>query len=536
MKAHKTTPRLARALAVAAVLLLIAAVAIAAAGCGTESGGGGGSSASASPAAGTPVPGGTLRVGMQPGNGQFDPVMMAGAVGDILMTCQAAENLVKLAPDFSVQPWLAKSWDSPDGKDWTFMLQEGVTFHNGEAFTADDVIYSFERLKSKESPMAGVYENIEEVVADSPTQVTFKLKAVDSEFPSSLTDYRAKMLCKTVADPMKELVGTGPFMLKSYTAEDRAVLVKYPQYWGKAANGDQLPYFDEVDFIYSPDTAGQIEGLQGGALDWVGGITSEQKQVVEADPNLKTITSVTNYLNCLQIRVDQGVGKDVKVRQALWAGTDRQAIIDLVAPGVAEPGNGTFVGPAYQAYYADSQVVPYDPENAKKLLAEAGYPNGVDIKLVAQTADPIPAIATAWQAQMKEIGVNVEIVKVPTDVFYADKGTDTWYQADFSIVDWGTRAAPITYFKLALTSDAAWNYSRWNNAEFDALCEQIPLEMDEAKRADLYKQAQALIQEDSPIMNFVVLTGVAGESAKVDGVVLDPDWAHTTFTEGYFTE
>ena len=110
---------------------------------------------------------------------------------------------------------------------------------------------------------------------------------------------------------------------------------------------------------------------------------------------------------------------------------------------------------------------------------------------MAQTADPIPAIATAWQAQMKEIGVNVDIVKVPTDVFYADKGTDTWYQADFSIVDWGTRAAPITYFKLALTSDAAWNYSRWNNAQFDELCKQIPLALDEAARADLYKQAQA---------------------------------------------
>ncbi len=534
MNTHKRKTRLARALAVAAILLLIAAMAVAAVGCGTEEEGGGG--ASESPAAGTPVPGGTLRVGMQPGNGQFDPVMMAGSVGDILMTCQATENLVKLAPDFSVQPWLAQSWDSPDGQSWTFVLQEGVTFHNGEAFTADDVIYSFERLRSEESPMAGVYANIEEVVADSPTQVTFKLKAVDSEFPSSLTDYRAKMLCKSVADPMTELVGTGPFMLESFAAEDRAVMVKYPQYWDKAENGDQLPYFDGVDFIYSPDTAGQIEGLQGGALDWVGGITSEQKQVVESDPMLKTITSVTNYLNCLQIRVDQGAGKDLKVRQALWAGTDRQAIIDLVAPGVGEPGNGTFVGPAYQAYYADTEVVAYDPEAAKQMLADAGYADGVDIKLVAQTADPIPAIATAWQAQMKDIGVNVEIVKVPSDVFYADKGTDNWYQADFGVVDWGTRASPITYFKLALTSDAAWNYSRWNNAEFDEICKQIPLALDEAERADLYKQAQALIQEEVPIMNFIVLTGVAGESAKVDGIVLDPDWAHTTFTEGFFTE
>ena len=126
---------------------------------------------------------------------------------------------------------------------------------------------------------------------------------------------------------------------------------------------------------------------------------------------------------------------------------------------------------------------------------------------------------------------------MPTDVFYADKGTDNWYQADFGIVDWGTRASPITYFKLALTSDAA--------VELLAL-EQPGVRRDRASRsrwpwtrptrADLYKQAQALLQDEVPMMNFIVLTGVAGESPNVDGIELDPDWAHTTFTTAYFTE
>ena len=215
------------------VLAFVLALTFAVVGCGSDESGGGESPS----AAAAPTVGGTLNVGMQPGNGQYDPVMMAGSVGDILLVCQVQENLVYLAQDFSVMPWLAKSWDSPDGKTWTFVLQEGVTFSNGEAFTSEDVIYSFERLQSKESPMAGVYANIKEVVADSPTQVTFNLKAVDSEFPSSLTDYRAKMLCKTVADPMTELVGTGPFMLESYAAEDRAVLKKNPTYWLKDESG-----------------------------------------------------------------------------------------------------------------------------------------------------------------------------------------------------------------------------------------------------------------------------------------------------------
>jgi peptide/nickel transport system substrate-binding protein len=520
-------------LGIGVAILAVLVIAVVLAGCGGGDGGGGGE---ASPTADTGgvQRGGVVKVGMLPGNGQVDPVMMAGSVGDIILVCQVQENLVYLAQDFSVMPWLATEWTTEDGKVWKFTLQDGVTYHNGEPFTADDVVYSFDWLKNPDSPMAGVYENIDSVVADDATHVTFNLKAPDSEFIASLTDYRAKMLCKSVKDPMKELVGTGPFKLDSYAAEDRAVLSANADYWKTDENGEKLPYVDGLEFIYSPDVAGQIEGLQGGALNWVGGLTSEQKQTVEANTDLKTTETETNYCYELQIRTDQGLGKDIKFRQALMYGTDRQAIVDLVSPGVAVPGNGTLVGPAYSAYYTEEQPA-YDPDMAKQLLAESGN-EGAKLKLVAMNADPVPALATAWQAQMKEIGVEVEIQQVPQDVFYAEEGEDNWYEADFGFVDWGTRAVPITYFKLALTGDAPWNYSRWKNAEFDKIVEQIPLALEEAERADLYKQAQALLQEEVPMINFIISTAVAGQSAGLEGVELDPDWAHTRFTQAYLSE
>lgn len=495
----------------------------------------GGTDTTAAPAG--PAKGGVLKVGMQPGNGQYDPVLMAGSVGDILLNVQVQENLVDLAQDFSLTPLLATEWSSADGKTWKVTLRDGVKFTNGEAFTADDVVYSFDRLRSKDlgSPMAEVYSNITSVVADDPTHVTFNLTAPDSEFMASISDYRAKMLCKSVKDPMTEFVGTGPYMLESFAAEDRAVLKANPDYWGTDENGQKLPYLDGIEFVYSPDTAGQIEGLKGGSLNWVGGITADQKATVEADSNLKTITTKTNYCNELQIRVDVEPGSKKEFRQALWYGTDRQALVDLAAPGVGDPGNGTLVGPAYASYYsADSPQ--FDPAKAKELLTKAGYPDGVDIRLVAQTADPIPAIATAWQAQMKAIGVNVTIQQVPTDVYYAETGQDNWYQAPFGIVDWGTRASPITYFKLALTSKATWNYGRWNSPEFDAIVDKIPTTLDDAARADLYKQAQKILQEEVPMINFIVLLGVAGESKNVEGIALNPDWAHTLFRTAYFSK
>jgi peptide/nickel transport system substrate-binding protein len=530
----RTARRRTRLLAAALVLVLVVVLVAVIVGCGSS---GSGSSSASPSAAGAIKQGGVLKIGTAPGNVNYDPALFAGAVSDILLQQQIYEKLVTLGQDFSVQPTLATKWDSSDGKVWTFTLRDGVKFSNGQPFTADDVVYTMDRLRSKKlgSPMADVYANIKSVVATTPTTVTFNLKNVDSEFPASLTDYRTLMLCKTVKDPAKEAVGTGPFVLKSISAEDRAVLTKNPDYWGTDAQGNKLPYLDEIDFVYSPDTAGQIQGLQGGSLNWVGGISSEQKMTVESSPDLKTESTPTNYCFELQIRTDKKPGSDLAFRQALMAGTDRQAIIDLVAPGVAAPGNGTLVGPAYTQDYLD-QSVPYDQAKAKQLLAQAGYSNGVDIKVVAQTADPVPAVATAWQAQMKEIGVNVSIQQVPPDVYYADKGTDNWYQADFSWVDWGTRASPITYFDLALTSDAPWNYSRWKNPEFDTLAKQIPLELDPAKRDELYKQAQQILQDQVPMINFLVNTAVAGQSKNVDGVFLAPDYSQSLFRDAHFTQ
>jgi len=527
-----TLRRGSRVLAVAMVLLVAVGLLALVAACG---GSGGGSSAS--PSTGSIKMGGVLKIGSEPGNVNFDPALFAGAVPDILLQQQIYEKLVTLGQDLSVQPTLATKWSSPDGKVWTFTLRDGVTFSNGQPFTSADVVYTMGRLRSKKlgSPMADVYANIKSVVATDPTTVTFNLKNVDSEFPASLTDYRTLMLCKSVTNPAKQAVGTGPFTLQSVSAEDRAILMKNPTYWGEDGQGNKLPYLDEVDFIYSPDIAGQVEGLQGGSLNWVGGLSAEQKQAVEGSASLKTVTAATNYCFELQIRCDQKPGSDLRVRQAIMAGTDRQAIVDLVAPGVAAPGNGTLVGPAYKADYLTTSVA-YDPAKAKQLLAAAGYASGLKIKLVAETADPVPAIATAWQAQMKKIGIDVSIQQVPVDVYYADKGVDNWYQAPFGVVDYGTRAVPNAYFQLTLTSTAPWNYSRWKNTEFDSLSAQISAELDPAKRADLYKQAQQILQDEVPMMNFLVNTAVAGQTATIDGIPLAPDYPQTLFREAHYTE
>ncbi len=517
-------------LALVASLIALALVLVVG-GCGSSAG----TSASASPTSGAIKMGGVLKIGAQAGNGNFDPVLFAGAVGDIELQSQIYEKLVTLGQDYSVQPCLATKWSSPDGKVWTFTLQPNVLFSNGQPFTSADVVFTMNRLRAKTSPMASIYANVKSVTAPDPTTVVFTLKRVDSEFPASLTDYRDLMLCKSVKDPATTPVGTGPFMLKSISAEDRAVLVKNPHYWGKDAQGNQLPYLDEIDYIYSPDIAGQVASLQGGALDFVPNLDTEQAQEVNGSASLKTISTSTNYCFELQIRCDQKPGSSLMVRQALLEGTNLPGIVALVAPGGATPGNGTLVGPAYKSDYLN--VTPkFDAAAAKALLAKAGYPNGFSIKVVTQTIAPIPDIVTAWQAQMKAIGVTVSIQQVPSSVYYADKGTDTWYQAPFGVVDWGTRAAPITYFQLALTSTAPWNYSRWKDPAFDAVVNQIVATLDPIKRAALYQKAQQILQQQVPMINFLEQEAVAGESKNLDGIALAPDWSQTLLRTAHFTQ
>ena len=518
-------------LSAGAVALLLAIVPFAF-GCG-----GGSTSSTSSTTAGAIQKGGALRVATYPADGQYDPALFGGNSSDIQLQAQALEKLVTLGSDMSVEPTLATKWESSDSVVWKFTLRDGVTFTNGDPFTSADVVYSMERLMSKKlgSSMASVYSNIKSVTADDASHVTFTLKAPDSEFPASLADYHTLMLDKSVKDAMKNMVGTGPFMLQSFTAGSRAVLVRNPHYWGRDAQGNQLPYLDQVEFIFTPSGAGQFQGLQGGTVDLMMSLSSTQKQQLAGSPSAQAVEGPSNICYELQIRCDQGPATDVKFRQALLYGTDQKEIVGLVAPGVSAPGNGTLVGPAYAADYLDSSV-PYDPAKAKQLLQEAGYGNGVSIKLVAYASDPLPAIATVWQAQMKKIGVNVSIQQVPQDVFYSDKGTETWYQADFSLVDWGVRATPLPYFQLALTSDAPWNYSRWKDPEFDSVVSQIPQTLDQGQRTQLYHQAQQILQQQVPMINMLVDNTLAGVSSKLEGVALAPDGVETVFSTAYFKQ
>jgi peptide/nickel transport system substrate-binding protein len=486
-------------------------------------------------AAGDVTRGGSVKIGAQPAT-NLDP-HFSTSISDIMLNHQIYDWLVEIDENNQPAPGLATTWDSPDGQTWTFEVRSGVKFHNGADFTAEDVVYSFDRLRDEAvgSPLVGLYANIAEITADSPTQVTFALTNPNPEFASDLGDYHAAILSKDVADPKAEQVGTGPFKLVSYSPEDRAVLEKNAEYWKEGDDGEPLPYLDGLEFVFSPDVSGQVEALRGGELNFVGGLTAPMADTVKGEASLQLITVSSNMHYVIHMRADEGPAADNKVRQALKLGTDHQALIDAVRPGLADVGNGgTPVGPSYGDYYLD-QPPARDVEQAKQLLSEAGFADGLDITLTAQQTLDIPDIATVWAEQMAEIGVTVTIETVPPDVYYGE-GDQSWLEVPFGITDWGTRATPVTYFKLAYQTGGDYNESHWSDPDFDELTQQIDTEMDREKRVDLYKQAQELMIERGPVIVPYFESGVAGASANLQGVSLATDWARTLFTAAYLAE
>jgi len=423
-----------------------------------------------------------------------------------------------LRPDRSRS--LAEKWEaSADGLTWTFTLRQGVKFHNGEELTTRDVQFTFDRLRDPELGAAtvAIYASIDTIETPDKYTVVFKLNQQNPDLLTNLGDYHSTILWSGTKDPQTEQIGTGAFIVDTYLPEDRMTFKRNPGYWRKDAEGNQLPYLDGIEYLFLAEPSAQVEALRGGQVDYLIYLPSEYVPVVEDDPNLVVYQEPSNTHYLVHMRSDRKPFSDVRVRQAFRAAIDRKAILDGAFEGLGVTGRDTPFGPAYADFYLDIPELPRDVAKAKKLLAEAGYAGGLTVTLTAQQASPVPAIATILKEQLAEAGVNVEIQLVPPDVYY---GADNlWLEADFSITDWGSRAAPQNYMDLAYTCGAKWNESHWCDEEIDRLSDQAAVEIDRAKRAEIYKEIQRIFIERGPILVPFFNNSLWGANKRIKGIV-----------------
>ncbi len=460
------------------------------------------------------------------------------------------ETLLDYGPqDTIVKPGLAEKWEvSKDGLTYTFHLRQGVKFHDGTDFNADAVVFNFDRWMNGDADkfpyytMFGGYKKdkghvIKEVKALDTNTVQFVLKRPLAPFLKDLAmspfGIASPTAVKKYGDKFRENpVGTGPFKFVEWKQNDRIVLEKNPDYWQKG-----LPKLNKIIIRVIPENTARLNALANGEIDIMDGLNNSDEATVTSNPNLQVIERPSMNVGYIGLTVTRKPFDNKLVRQALNMAVDKKAIIESFYGGKAVAAKNP-MPPSIEGYDDAIQEYPYDLEKAKKLLAEAGYPNGFKMDLWAMpVARPYmpeaQKVAEVIQESFSKIGVKAEIKSVDWAT-YLDKANKGEFDA--YMLGWtgdNGDADNFIYTLLDKDSIGSNNYSQYSNDKLHDILIKAQTETDQAKRNDLYKQAQEIIHEDAPWIPLVHSTPLMAAAKDVAGYLPHPTGSEP-FTNVYF--
>ncbi len=462
---------------------------------------------------------GTLRIAwLTPA--QLDPRSVSGmsevavlnALYDYLFETDAGSNLV---------PALAASYErSDDGARYTLQLVENAVFHDGSPLTAKDVLWTIQWQLDAGSTIADLLAGIDSFEAAGDHTVIFNLKAPDPDFLYRLTEYKVVMLKAGAENTGVEFNGTGPFILDEMLPGDRAVMKANPNYWRGA------PSIETLEFLFFDDQQAALAAVQGGIADGILRLDNFSFLNFSGDARFNTIDLPTNAHHMTRIRADRPPGNDIRVRQAFKLATDRQAVWERVQLGFGAVGKDSPIGPSFAQYFlADAEVPPRDVAAAAALLAEAGYPDGLDMTLHVPNSGAMPDFAQALAAQWQEAGIRCEIQLEEENEYWVQK----WLEVDLGVTWWGDRVSPQIYLDLAYRSDATWNESHWQDERLDELIDFTRSALDQDERTAAFKEIQRMFLDEGPIIVPYFYASFMVMASHVSGLELHPFAGRTHF-------
>lgn len=438
---------------------------------------------------------GVIKVGIQP-IVQTDPAFISSDP-EIIIANSIYDYLVDVTELNTIAPRLAREWKvSQDGMTYVFTLVENATFHDGTLFTADDVVWTFDRLRDPkvDSPTKDLYSNIESIEATGRFEVTFTLKEPNPFFLYDISDNHALILKENSPEPGADFMGTGPFKLSSYNPEDRLIVEANEDYFLEGK-----PKIEGVEFIFFNDQTAQVEALRGGQIDLVMLLSADLFNTLNGESGIKPLKAATNSFDVVRLRSDRPPGDDPRVMQALRLATDRQAIFDLVLQGYGAIGHDTPIGPMYSQYFSPDIVYPEkDDQAARQLLADAGYPDGIELDLHTPDTGNRPNLAVVLKDQWEQAGIIINVLIEPESVYYGVN--NGWLAVDLGITGWGSRPYPQFYMDTMLKCDANWNESHFCDPEFDRLASIAGTTLKESERVEAYNEIQQLLADRGPIL------------------------------------
>jgi len=467
-----------------------------------------------------------LIIGMSVEPPGLDPTVAAPTNIRELTHSSIFEGLVRISREGRVEPLLAKSWTvSPDGLVYEFQLQEGVIFHDGTPFDSSIVKYSLERAAASDSTNAQkkIFSPITRVDTPSPTTVIVTLSRPSGNFLYYLGWGDSVMVApNTSADNRANPIGTGPFKFKLWQRGSKVEFVRNEHYWRAGE-----PKLDSVTFRFIADPQAQAAAINSGAVDAFPNVSApELIQAWQKDPRFTVAVSDTEGEIVAGMNNAKAPFNNVLVRRALMHAIDRQAIIDGAYAGLGRP-IGSHFSPNHPAFIDMTGVLPYDPEKARALLREAGYPNGFSMTIKSPQMPYALRPAELMVAFFADIGVQA---KIEVTEFPAKWIEDVYRKKDYEMTIIA-QAEPLD-IDIYARDDYYFNY---RNEAFKQLIARIDTTVDEKERYALYGEAQKILAEDVPALFLFQWPRLGVWNAKLQGFWLNPPIPANNLAEVHWT-
>lgn len=466
--------------------------------------------------------GGTLFVAIGADPVGFDP-HLTSAYSSFQILENVFSTLVTFDADLQPQPELAESWSvSEDGSTWTFYLRPGAKFHNGREVTAEDVKYSFERLLDPNSGSVqgwalGTIDLVE--VVDKHTVRIHQHHPFSALLPK-LGNFKGMAIVPREeveqGNFAREPVGSGPFRFVEYVPGDRVVLERFDEYFE-----DGLPYVDRIVYRIIPDDTVKLTALRTGQVHWADGLPPQQiSRLMTADDIVVQTAPGTSYYY-LAFNVTRAPFDDARVRQAVAMAIDREFVAAAAMWDAATPSSNPI--PSHSPWYSGYDPYVQNVAEARRLLAEAGYPNGFEMEImVTWSMEETVRAAQVIQDQLRAIGIRAELRSLEWSVWLEEQGAGNF---DTYLLSWIGNVDPDDYFYAQHRTGEALNFTGYSNPELDRLVDLGRQTMDEDERRSVYNQVQKLVIDEAAYVYLFIPDTIAAWQPGVEGYEVLPNEA-----------
>lgn len=427
---------------------------------------------------------------------------------------------------------LAQEIRQVDSRTFEVQIRQGVRFHNGAELTVEDVKFTLDRiinagaLDGQSSPRRSLVAPLESVSIVGPDRLRLHLNAPWPTIRGTLSTEgivnRSFVQAQGASGMATNVNGTGPFRLVAWNRGDSVVMERFPGYYGGAP---ALPpagpaRVDRVVFRVIPETTSRVAALLAGEIDIATEVPVHMRAQIDRNPRTRVMTTNGTRSFFISLNNTRPPFNDIRVRRAANHAIDRKLIIDRVLAGTATPIEGV-LSPDSFAFNADLPPHRHDPALARRLLAEAGYPNGIDVTL--DTIGALRDLAEAMAQMLTEVGIRTRV-----QVWEGAVLTPLWQnnerkERDMFLTSWGSAGLePTGIMPPTLTTGARGNSAGYSNAEVDRLVREAGLQEDDARRVELYQQAQAIVNRDAPWVFLWVPQEIYGVSRRVQNWAPQP--------------